>query len=102
MACAYLVDGDGPDPLAGVLDAVRGYHATRPLATEDLQVLPGLLMGRLATTVLIQGARLARAPHRALEATVLTADLRLRALQALGEKTARRRLLGNCGLPGRD
>lgn len=90
VACAYLVGESGPDPLSGVLDAVRGYHRVRPLTPAEQALLPGLVRVRLCTTLLVQGARIGggQDPKGALAETVAQAGRRLLALDALGAGAA--------------
>jgi len=52
VACAYQL-ADGPDPLAGILPMVAGYHQVLPLRPEELRVLPGIVRARLVSSVVI-------------------------------------------------
>lgn len=99
VAGAYLVRETGEDSLGGVLEFVRAYDAVRPLEEEALTLLPALLRCRLATTLLIQGARVHQGQERAgdLVATVVQAGRRLVALEDLGEAAVGERLRSVCG-----
>ncbi len=94
IACAYLVDDSGHDPLAGVVGAVRGFHRVRPLETAETALLPVLIAGRLCQTLLIQGARISGGQDASgeLAEVVARAGRRLIALLADGLDPVRRRL----------
>ena len=63
VAGSYLIDPD--DPLGLLMPLVAGYHATNPLGTEELALLPDLLIARLVTTLTISAWRAARYPDNA-------------------------------------
>jgi 4-aminobutyrate aminotransferase-like enzyme/Ser/Thr protein kinase RdoA (MazF antagonist) len=56
IALAYAMQNE-PDPLAAGGEVVRGYHAARPLAAAELEVLFPLVCGRLAVTVSVAAGR---------------------------------------------
>ncbi len=64
IALAYLLLGDADWKAAGA-DLVAGYHAVRPLAAAELEVLFPLVCGRLAQSLAISSARRKRDPARA-------------------------------------
>jgi Ser/Thr protein kinase RdoA (MazF antagonist) len=67
VACAYHVH-DAPDPAAPLADAaalVAAYHALRPLAADELALLPPLLAGRMAMTLAITAWRAGLHPANA-------------------------------------
>ncbi len=52
IACAYIMLGK-PDPLAAAADVIRGYHEKNPLDETEIDILYGLIRGRLAMSVTI-------------------------------------------------
>jgi Ser/Thr protein kinase RdoA (MazF antagonist) len=52
VAGAYQLAG-GPDPLAGVIPVVRGYHRVNRLDDSEIKALPALLRARLVSSVVI-------------------------------------------------
>ncbi|NUO87645.1 MAG: phosphotransferase [Cupriavidus sp.] len=52
VACAYQLSATG-NPMTSALDCVRGYQRVNPLTVDELDVLPGLVVGRLLATALI-------------------------------------------------
>lgn len=63
-AAAYRIHPEG-HPLAGPRDLVAAFHATLPLAPEELDVLADLVATRLVTTIAISGWRARRQPANA-------------------------------------
>jgi 4-aminobutyrate aminotransferase-like enzyme len=61
IAAAYAVLGKR-DPLGAATAVVSGYHASLPLTEAELEVLPVLITGRLATSVAVSAFQQAREP----------------------------------------
>jgi len=64
IAVAYFML-DAPRPLAAGGRVLRGYHAVRPLAPVELEVLFDLVLARLAMSVTFSAFRHRREPHNA-------------------------------------
>jgi len=56
VALAYAML-DHPEPLQAGAEIVAGYHAIRPVAQDELEVLFPLVVGRLCTTVAVAAER---------------------------------------------
>jgi 4-aminobutyrate aminotransferase-like enzyme/Ser/Thr protein kinase RdoA (MazF antagonist) len=61
IAVAYAVL-DKPDPLAAACDVVRGYHAVRPLNSDEVDALFALVLLRLCASVSIGARQQAQRP----------------------------------------
>ena len=55
--------GDGPDPFGPGLDLIAGYHATTPLTTGELGLLPDLILARIVARIVISEWRAERFPE---------------------------------------
>jgi len=64
IAVAYAVL-DAPDPLTVMVEMVRGYHAVRPLTTDEMQALYGLLTLRLCVSACLAAVHMQQAPDNA-------------------------------------
>ncbi|WBX85170.1 phosphotransferase [Sphingosinicella microcystinivorans] len=64
IAAAYHL-GCGPGALDGAAACVSGYHAVLPLSPEEMTILPALIAGRLAMTIVITEWRARRDPGNA-------------------------------------
>ncbi|WP_162784741.1 phosphotransferase [Paracoccus suum] len=62
IALAYQPVG-GPDPLAAMADLLGGYARRLPLLPAEIEVLPGLIAARRATTVVVSSWRAASEPR---------------------------------------
>ena len=62
IAVANLLTGDA-DPFAPALDFIAGYHATTPLTTAELNLLPDLILGRVVARIIISEWRAERFPE---------------------------------------
>lgn len=62
VAAAYQLDSEGP-PLNRMHRMARGYHAVLPLTPEEIELLPILILGRLAMTAVITAWRAERHPE---------------------------------------
>ncbi len=98
IAGAYTLNPAEEDPERRLVALVRGFHRVRPLDSRELEVLPALVAARLATTVLIQGARVAaeQDPDGTLAGVVATAGMRLGRLHARGFEALGTRLRAAC------
>jgi Ser/Thr protein kinase RdoA (MazF antagonist) len=86
-ACYQLAspsNAPGPDMLAPALDVVAGYHAVDPLSTADLELIGGLLVGRVVARIILSQWHAMREPsnrgyllRRTPQAIELFAALRL-------------------------
>lgn len=67
VAAAYAADAtiDSPDPWAGVQDVVDGYLQVRPLAAEELRLVPDLVRTRLAQKVVLHSRMSRQCPSNA-------------------------------------
>jgi len=54
---------DGPDPLAAMAEFAAGYARVLPLLPDEVDVLPGLIGARRATTVVVSSWRAATQPE---------------------------------------
>jgi 4-aminobutyrate aminotransferase-like enzyme/Ser/Thr protein kinase RdoA (MazF antagonist) len=61
IAAAYAMLGK-KDPLGAASEVVAGYHASLPLTEAELEALPVLIAGRLATSVAVSAFQQAREP----------------------------------------
>ncbi len=61
IACAYLML-DRDDPLADAVHVIRGYHSVRPLTAVERELLPDLIIARLAASVLMSARGRRRDP----------------------------------------
>jgi 4-aminobutyrate aminotransferase-like enzyme/Ser/Thr protein kinase RdoA (MazF antagonist) len=61
VALAYAML-DHPEPLQAGAQIVAGYHAVRPLSSEELELLYPLVCGRLCTTAAVAAERRTRDP----------------------------------------
>ncbi len=98
VAAAYHVD-DGDDPLGRAAALTSGYHAVSPLHEEEVALLPALIAGRLATTIIITALRAARHPdNRDYILKNLPAAVRgLESLGRIGEQASERMLFSGLG-----
>jgi hydroxylysine kinase len=62
IAVANLLT-DEPDPFGPALDFITGYHATTPLTTAELNLLPDLILGRVVARIIISEWRAERFPE---------------------------------------
>ncbi|MFD2470043.1 phosphotransferase [Amycolatopsis silviterrae] len=65
IALSNVLDADAPDPWADPLAWLRGYLRIRPVAEEELRLLPLLATARLVQRALIAAWRAERDPARA-------------------------------------
>jgi len=86
VALAYLVNAEAEQPFTRLAAAVDAFHRVRPLDAEERNLLPGLVASRLATTVLIQSARVGGGQDQdgSLGRTVAVAAARLGRLEEKG------------------
>ncbi len=84
IALAYLLL-DQKDPLALGSEFVAGYHSVRPLSSIEIEVLFPLILGRLATSVIISAQRRKIDPDRS--AWFVTEDRAWRALSIYTQKS---------------
>jgi len=92
IAVANLL-ADDADPFGPALDFIAGYHATTPLTTTELNLLPDLILGRVVARIIISEWRAERFPaNRAyvLRNTPRAWELLHRLLSIPGEQTAAR------------
>lgn len=61
VTCAYAM-WDFEDPILSVLDVLRGYHEVTPLSPEELELLFPLILGRIATSVVMAAVQSKAAP----------------------------------------
>ena len=62
IAVANLL-ADDADPFGPALDFIAGYHATTPLTTTELNLLPDLILGRVVARIIISEWRAERFPE---------------------------------------
>ena len=62
IAVANLL-ADDADPFGPALDFIAGYHATTPLTTAELNLLPDLILGRVVARIIISEWRAERFPE---------------------------------------
>jgi len=62
IAVANLLT-DAADPFGPALDFIVGYHATTPLTTTELDLLPDLILGRVVARIIISEWRAERFPE---------------------------------------
>jgi hydroxylysine kinase len=62
IAAAYQLSPE-PDLLGPALDLISGYHATTPLTTAELDLLPELIGARILARIVISEWRAARFPE---------------------------------------
>jgi hydroxylysine kinase len=88
------------EPLAPILEVVRGYHAVLPLKTEEADLLFDLIAMRMAMTILITEWRARRYPEN--RAYILknhpAASLGLSRLDELSRERAQEEFRKACGL----
>jgi hydroxylysine kinase len=92
IAVANLLT-DEPDPFGPALDFIAGYHATTPLATAELNLLPDLILGRVVARIIISEWRAERFPENrayVLRNTPRAWEHLHRLLSIPGEQTAAR------------
>ena len=92
IAVANLL-ADDADPFGPALDFIVGYHATTPLTTAELNLLPDLILGRVVARIIISEWRAERFPdNRAyvLRNTPRAWELLRRLLSIASEQTAAR------------
>lgn len=63
-ACAYLLTEEA-EPLAGPAGFLAGYTQALPLTAEEIALIPGLIMTRMAMTLTITGFRSKLQPENA-------------------------------------
>ena len=99
VAASYQLDDGSADPVGPALDLIAAYHTADPLTADELSLLYGLIVTRLAARVIIPLWRAARFPDNA--AYVLRNAERSRGLfrQMLGLDPAAvtARVLAACG-----
>jgi len=92
IALANLL-ADDADPFGPALDFIVGYHATTPLTTAELNLLPDLILGRVVARIIISEWRAERFPENrayVLRNTPRAWELLHRLLSIPGEQTAAR------------
>ena len=92
IAVANLL-ADDADPFGPALDFIAGYHATTPLTTTELNLLPDLILGRVVARIIISEWRAERFPENrayVLRNTPRAWEHLHRLLSIPGEQTAAR------------
>ena len=92
IAVANLLT-DEADPFGPALDFIAGYHATTPLTTAELNLLPDLILGRIVARIIISEWRAERFPENrayVLRNTPRAWEHLHRLLSIPGEQTAAR------------
>ena len=92
IAVANLLT-DEADPFGPALDFIAGYHATTPLTTAELNLLPDLILGRVVARIIISEWRAERFPENrayVLRNTPRAWEHLHRLLSIPGEQTAAR------------
>jgi hydroxylysine kinase len=92
IAVANLL-ADDADPFGPALDFIAGYHATTPLTTAELNLLPDLILGRVVARIIISEWRAERFPENrayVLRNTPGAWELLRRLLSIASEQTAAR------------
>jgi hydroxylysine kinase len=92
IAVANLLT-DEADPFGPALDFIVGYHATTPLTTAELNLLPDLILGRVVARIIISQWRAERFPENrayVLRNTPRAWEHLHRLLSIPGEQTAAR------------
>ena len=92
IAVANLL-ADDADPFGPALDFIAGYHATTPLTTAELNLLPDLILGRVVARIIISEWRAERFPENrayVLRNTPRARELLHRLLSIASEQTAAR------------
>ncbi|MEP6721830.1 MAG: phosphotransferase [Variovorax sp.] len=99
VAAAYQI-GTGEDALVDIVPFVAAYHAVRPLAPAEVEVLFTMITARLVMVVAISGWRAARYPENAayLLRNNALSWARLQACERIGAPAATESLRNACGL----
>ncbi|MGJ7494904.1 phosphotransferase [Variovorax sp. RT4R15] len=99
VAAAYQI-GTGDDPLVDIVPFVAAYHAVRPLAPAEVEVLFTMITARLVMVVAISGWRAARYPENApyLLRNNALSWARLQACERIGARAATEAFRNACSL----
>ena len=95
---------DGPDPVATAIDAIAGYHAVTELSTDELGLLPRLIIARMVTRVIVPEWRAMQSPanRRYLLRNAARAWTQLNRLLALPDEQICQRIAQACPTGARD
>ncbi|MGH3154871.1 MAG: phosphotransferase [Streptosporangiaceae bacterium] len=97
VMAAYQLS-DGPDPVATAVDAIAGYHAVTELSTDELALLPRLIIARMVARVIVPEWRAKQSPgnRRYLLRDTAGAWSRLNRLLAIPDELIGQRIANAC------